>query len=97
MIIGYKTHVINVFHMFSEIFTFTQRKNEKKIPKEKLFYRTFKISFLIPTIHMCELNSCRKYFSRIKILENVIGFSLFPVRNLFLLWECHISLWDITF
>lgn len=66
LLIGYKILVINVFHMSSEIFTFTQRKNEK-IPKGKtMFYITFKISLLIPTIHMCELNSCRKYFSRIK-------------------------------
>lgn len=67
LLIGYKTLVINVFHMSSEIFTFTQQKKRKKIPKGKtMFYRTFKISLLIPTTHMCELNSCRKYFSRIK-------------------------------
>lgn len=65
-------------------------KTKKNSQRKNNVYRTFKISFLIPTIHMCELNSCRKCFSRIKFLENVIGFSLFPVRNLFLLWECHI-------
>lgn len=69
------------------------------------------IGFLNPTEnhifilenYMCELNSCRKYLSRIGninlvgFLEDLIGFSLFLVRYLFLLWECNISLWDNTF
>lgn len=41
-------------------------KTKKNSQRKNNVYRTFKISFLIPTIHMCELNSCRKYFSRIK-------------------------------
>lgn len=79
LLIGYKTLVINVFHMSSEIFTFTQRKNEKKIPKEKQHLKfptkikelsiRFKIliGFLIPTIHMCELKFSYKIIFSYKI------------------------------
>lgn len=118
MLIGFKTLVINVFHMSCEIFTFTKRKKKFQTKnncfiehlefptkiKERSIGIKILIGFLNPTenhifileYYMCELNSCRKYLSRIGninpvgFLENLIRFSLFPVRYLFL-WECNIS------